>query len=139
MRTKLSPVWNRLVVTASSPSVIGVSWIWVSWEADEQWRVRRRPDFFCSVGCSMTDSDCKWSSTGSITKFVAFLKKLKFARINKLAFFLEKGLLLRQNPSINWFQSVVVYYCWSVWLTILWKLLWRTDILFFLIFFLVDL
>ena len=75
MCTKLSPVWNWLVVTANSPSVIDVSWIWVSWEADEQSRVHRRPERFCSAGYSMTDSDCKWSSTGYITKLVAFLKK----------------------------------------------------------------
>ena len=31
--------------------------------------------------------------------------------------------------SINWFQNVVVKYLGSVWLNILWKPLWQTDIL----------
>lgn len=53
------------------------------------------------------------SYSGAITKFVVFLKKLKFARIIKLTLVFEKRIFSRQNLSINWFQSVVNY-LWSV-------------------------
>ena len=59
-----------------------------------------------------------------VTKFVAFLKKLKCVRITKFAFFfpLER---------IHSFQIAVVYYLGSLWLSILCRPLWQTAILFF--------
>ena len=43
-------------------------------------------------------------------KFVAVLKKKKIVGIAKLALFCEKTILSRQNSTINWFESVAVYY-----------------------------